>query len=174
MPAAIAVPAIIGAAGIGTQLVGAKMASGAARDAAETQERAAQRAAAMQAQATRDALAAQERAYGHSAGLLAPYAQMGASAMGSLAQGLGLPAVPAGALPMSSLAEPRPVGMGTTPAAAVPRVPRQPTIGADMTGTAIPMNRIERVQMVSPDGEVGFVAPDRVSLYLARGARVVR
>ena len=47
MPAAIAIPLVTGAIGAGAQIFGAAKASGAARDAARTQSRAADRALGM-------------------------------------------------------------------------------------------------------------------------------
>lgn len=56
MPAAIAIPAIIGAAGVGVQAIGAVKASHAARDAATTQSTAADQALSYSQRATDDTL----------------------------------------------------------------------------------------------------------------------
>ena len=73
MPAAIAVPAIIGAAGVGTSLAGAKMASNAAHDASRQQQ-----------DATNRAQAFNERVYADQQRLMNPYQQAGQYALGNL------------------------------------------------------------------------------------------
>jgi hypothetical protein len=74
-PAAIAIPAIIGAAGAGAQLVGAKVASNASKNAAKTQSSAADHA-----------LAVQQQQYQQSRQDFAPYQAAGQQAIGRLGQ----------------------------------------------------------------------------------------
>lgn len=73
MPAAIAIPAIIGAAGAGASLVGAKMGSNAARDAAKLQTDSAAKAQQFT-----------QRAYDDQKAALQPYMQAGQQSLGAL------------------------------------------------------------------------------------------
>lgn len=61
MPAAIAIPLALGAGTATAGIVGAKLSSGAASDAADKQTQAANHAADVQAQSARDALAFQQQ-----------------------------------------------------------------------------------------------------------------
>lgn len=73
MPAAIAIPAIIGAAGVGAQAIGARNASNAAKDAARIQGQSADRAQAFN-----------ERVYGDQQQLMSPYVKAGSDSLARL------------------------------------------------------------------------------------------
>lgn len=70
MPAAVAVPLLVGAGSTAASLVGAKMASGAAKKAAD-----------VQAQSAREAQRFNEQVYGDQKAWLSPYMQMGTDAL---------------------------------------------------------------------------------------------
>lgn len=89
MPAAVAIPAIIGAAGVGTSVATGIMGANAARDAADTQAQAADRAAQLQYQASKDSLDFQKQVYGQTREDQAPYREAGVSALGEINSGLG-------------------------------------------------------------------------------------
>lgn len=75
MPAAIAIPLIIGAASTGAQAYAAKKSSDAAKEAADLQTKAGQKALAMQQRVYQDQVRAQQ-----------PYMDMGVQALGQLGQ----------------------------------------------------------------------------------------
>lgn len=73
MPAALAIPAIIGAAGVGVQAVGAKKASDASKSAAQQQQ-----------QSVTQAQQFNREAFDRQSAALAPYQQAGQQALGNL------------------------------------------------------------------------------------------
>lgn len=90
MPAAVAIPAIIGAAGVGTSIASGAMASNAAEDAANTQASASVHAADLQAQAQKAALQEQKRQFDTGQSNLQPWQQGGLAAYGTLLSGMGI------------------------------------------------------------------------------------
>lgn len=137
MPAAVAIPAIIGAAGVGAQLVGAKMASGASGRAARLQVNSADRAQQFNQQAYAD----QQRA-------MSPYMQAGQQALGGLmsnygGKALSNPYAPQG---MSTQGQPLYGGMSSQP----PEQPQGPPQGASGPPQGAPM---APTQGMAPQGQ---------------------
>jgi hypothetical protein len=90
MPAAIAIPLIMGAT-TGMQLYGAHKQSQAAKGAAKTQTDAANQAMQMQYQLAQQALGVQQQQADRMYSQYAPLAQFGGQTLGALARGVGLP-----------------------------------------------------------------------------------
>jgi len=84
MPAAILVPAIIGAAGVGAQVTGSVLQSKGANKAAKTQ-----------ADAATEALNWEKERYGNAQTRLQPFRDMGNASMNAIAGRLGLPSTSA-------------------------------------------------------------------------------
>jgi hypothetical protein len=169
LPAAIAIPAIIGAAGVGTQLVGAKMGSNAAKNAAQAQ-----------IASTDKAQAFTERAYQDQQRALAPYMQAGQQSLGSLmgqygGKPLQNPYAPSG---MSAQGQPefggmpqgQPQGGGMSLGSAMgqPRPQGQPMQAPPMQAGA-PAGGMVRVK--APTGEVAMMQDGpQLQMALQRGA----
>lgn len=119
MPAAVAVPLIIGAASAGAQVYGAKKASSAAKSAAQTQV-----AAVDKAQAAND------RAYADQKAALAPYQQAGGDSLARLmAQHWGT-ALPQGMSPTGGSS----ATLGASANAFIPRPAPPPQPGQSQGG----------------------------------------
>ena len=164
MPAAIAIPAILGAAGVGTQLVGAKMASSAAKDAAK-----------LQIAATEKAQRFNEQAYADQKTAMAPYQQAGQQSLGALMTRQQTPLaqraqsfVQAARPPMAM--GPRGVPMNTAPQGGMSL--GQAMQGAPPQAPQAPPQAEPTVMMMSPDGESRPVPQSRVQDALSRGARM--
>jgi hypothetical protein len=153
MPAAIAIPAIIGAASAGTALVGAHMQASAAKNAANTQVAASDRAQGFN-----------QQVYNDQRQLMQPYVTNGQTSLAKLmAQHWGgdqaqyMPQQGPGPMPGQqgrSLAAMQGPGMGAPP---------QAGMGGGPT-----------VKMTSPDGsETQDVPREHVPMFLAKGARVI-
>lgn len=159
MPAAIAIPAIIGAAGVGTSIAGAKIAANASRDAARQQQDATNRAQAFNQQIYQD----QQK-------LMNPYTQAGQYALSNLMarQYGGSPnqfaptpgyGAPMGQAPAQGYS-PMLGNMGGAPPPQVPQGPPQVPQG-------------DLVTLQGPDGSTKQVPRAMAPLYLQRGARMV-
>lgn len=164
MPAAILVPALIGAAGAGASIYGAKNGANAARDAAALQVAASDRAQQFN-----------ERAYSDQKQAMNPYMQLGSDAMARYQQKYGgQPAggqrpAPMGA-PPPMVAAPQGQPRGMSPFGAPP--PQGPSMqpGAPPQGQpGEPM-----VLMVGPDGEQKSIPQSNVPQALALGAKQVQ
>lgn len=174
MPAAIAIPAIIGAAGAGAQMYGAHKAAGAARDAANIQSRAADRAQQFN-----------ERVYNENTQRLNPYLQMGSDSLARLfsqhwgtpyqpVQGpAGMPP-PGGAVPRFGAAS----GMPQQPDAAAIRQAIPRTFGGG--GGSLAALQAQGgpqpgglVKLQGPDGSVQAVPAQLADQFIARGAQRV-
>lgn len=172
MPAAVAIPAIIGAAGVGTQIAGAKMASNASK-----------RAADQQVAATREAQAFNQRAYDDQQRALSPYLQAGQQSLGSLmsqysGQPLQNPFAPQG---MNAQGQPQygpmqgPQGMpGPKPglgmkAGGVGGM----SLGAAMGGAQAPQGGGGMVRVQAPTGEMAMLpaGSPQLQMALAKGAK---
>jgi hypothetical protein len=90
MPVATVIPAIIGAAGIGSSIYSGISASNAARNAANTQANSANYAANLSYQASQDALAEQQRQFNTAQEMYRPAATAGTLALNELLAGLGI------------------------------------------------------------------------------------
>lgn len=147
MPAAIAIPLITGAATAGAQVVGAKLASNAAQNAARTQSQAADRALAYQQQ-----LQQQQRQD------FTPYQQAGASAMGQLGRLANAPQpVFNASAPMGQLGLP-------------PQQAPQPPQNFQQAG----QNNQGMVKVQAPDGEIRQYPASAAQMLIARGAKLVQ
>lgn len=165
MPAAVAIPLITTAASVGGTLVGAKMGSNAANNAARTQTDAANRAAQLQYDLGNRSLDFQRQMWETGRNDMMPWMNMGRSALGTLGSRMGLGS--GGGPPMGG-GEPRSVGYGQTPNAAANG--GGSTLGSlGQGGYAGP----QMVQMKAPNGEVRPVPRTMVEHYKARGAQVV-
>lgn len=162
-PAAIAIPAIIGA---GASLVGAKMSSNASQDAAKTQSAAADKA-----------LAAQQQGYQTQRADFSPYLQAGTAALGRLGQTAGtytggMPAPQAPRPGLGQLGTPPP-SMPTT-MSAMPSVPSgqmPPPQGRAMAGMTPPAGGLITVQ--APTGETAKMTQAQAQMAVQKGARIV-
>jgi hypothetical protein len=153
LPAAIAIPAIVGAASAGASVVGAKMQSNAAKKAAQTQ-----------VTASNDALRRYEQ-------INQPYLQAGQSSMNTLGRLMqpGLPYSPQQQQmdargPMSSagpMDQMRPPMMGGGP----------PGGKSPFASAMAPMGDMVKVQ--APDGSVRDVPRQMAQTFLARGGKLV-
>lgn len=91
MPAAIALPMLIGGGiSAATSIAGAKMASGAAKDAAQAQQQAANRALSLQQQMFQQAQSMGQSQNAAAQQSFAPYQQAGGAALNALYARLGL------------------------------------------------------------------------------------
>ena len=99
MPAAIAIPAILGAAGVGASIFGGFKQAGAARESAQLQAESAEQAMRIQTEAQDRALGEQTRQYDLNVGRMQPYMTGGGMAYQDMLRGLGLGS-PEGANPM--------------------------------------------------------------------------
>ncbi len=167
MPAAIAIPAIIGAASAGASVVGAKMSSNAAHDAARMQSQSADKAQAFNQQMWQ----AQQQA-------LAPYQQAGQQSLAALMQRQGGPSLEQRANSYVSAAQngggslgqaPRPVGAGQSLGAMQQGAP----MGAAMPYQG-PAGGPQTVMMVGPDGTQRAVPIAQVQEATRRGAKMVQ
>lgn len=188
MPAAIAIPALIGA---GTQVAGAVMQSKAAKGAAKTQSQAADRAAGVT-----------QRVYDDQRSLMQPYVQAGQSAVTSLGRLMqpGQPYTPrmqqqdARSMPGAPQFDRAiPQSLGALGAGRVDPVSPYSGGGAQgagqvqpWTGQVQPQSQnftgapggpsfggAQMVQLQSPDGEIRSVPAHLEQQFLARGARRV-
>lgn len=89
MPAAVAIPAIIGAAGVGTSVAGAVMGSKASSQAADAQVSASKYAADLQKQSSDEALAFQKQQWETAQKNQQPWIDAGKGALGDLTANLG-------------------------------------------------------------------------------------
>jgi hypothetical protein len=169
MPAAIAVPAIIGAAGVGASLYGASKASGASQEAAR-----------IQSQAANQAQAFNREVYQNQRQITNPYVQAGTESLARLmAQHWGTPYQapqgPQGSPPMQT--QPGPM--------MPPNGPPQGSLGAmqqqgpRLVGSGQSLGAMQQgpqggmVQMQAPDGSVQAVPQHVVAQLEQRGARRV-
>jgi hypothetical protein len=187
MPAAIAIPALIGA---GTQVAGAVMGSKAAKGAAKTQVQAAERAAGVQ-----------QQVYNDQRSLMQPYVQAGQSAVTSLGRLMqpGQPYTPqmqasdARSMPGApSFDRPIPQSLGALGAGRVQPISPYSGGGAQGAGQVQPwtgqvqpqsMNftgsggpsfgGAQMVQLRSPDGEVRAVPAHLAQQFVQRGATLI-
>jgi hypothetical protein len=185
MPAAIAIPAIIGAAGVGAQVVGARNASNAAKDAARIQGQSADRAQAFN-----------ERVYGDQQQLMSPYVKAGSDSLARLmAQHWGTQP-PAGMSPsggssamlsnaargfipqqgpFSGAPQAQPGGGNPNSLAAMQGGGGQqmPPQGAPMPqgGQMPPQGGGQMVKLQGPDGSTRDVPAQLADQFIARGAR---
>lgn len=156
MPAAIAVPLIVGGATAGASIAGAKMASNAAKNAAKTQTAAADRSAQLQYDLGNKSLDMQRQMYEQGRADMAPWRNTGQAALGQLSSRMGL----GGGMSLG----------GGAPAG-------QPPMGGGMTLGGMPQGGYQRpqmVRMVAPTGEQKEVPLAMVSHLEARGARRVQ
>ena len=155
MPAAIAIPAIIGA---GASIGSAAIASRAAGKAANTQSAAAERAAQYQQQMFNQATQYQQQ-------LMAPYLGVGQASASTLGRLMGLqPSAPA-SLPGQGAQMPTAEGLAAIGAAPMPGAPSGPA-GSAMSG--------QPVMMQGSDGSIRLVPPQMVDMLTKRGAHLVR
>lgn len=150
MPAAIAVPAIIGAASTAAQMYGAHKASSAAKQAADQQSASADKAQAFN-----------QQVYNDQRTMMQPYVTGGQSAFGSLLS--GWQAKQPGGAPAPGPA-PRPSAFGQAFGAPQPQqaAPQQPPMG----GGAM-------VSLRAPDGSVQDVPEQLAGQFIAKGAQRV-
>lgn len=170
MPA-VAIPAIIGAAGVGVSAYGANKAAGASKDAARTQAQAADKAQAFNQRAyddTRAALSPYQQAgqfalsnlmarqYGGNFNAYSPPKNYGPEWVAQQQQSMFRAPTPGGHLPMPNMSPQsmptlsNPMGRGPMPG---------PPQGAG-------------VWMVGPDGSRQQVPPGNVQMALAHGAKL--
>lgn len=125
MPAAVAVPLLVGAATTAATVYSAKKSSDAATTAAKIQSDTAAKNAAMYGDAVNKALGFQKDVYADSKAALAPYQQLGAGAATTLGRLLGI------SLPAASAAQPtaQPAPQPTAPVTR-PVGTRQPAAAA--------------------------------------------
>lgn len=190
MPAAIAIPAIIGAVGAGTSLISAKMQSNAAT-----------KAAGIQAASQDKAQQFNQQAYNDQRAALQPYVQGGQDAFsrlmtqhygtGGLSPGMsGTAMMPGSYMAPQQPYRPQPQGPpppGVNPTSGglstVPMGQHAPT-GPPMQGASgppqgagqNPMGQAMPGQMVrlqAPDGSIEAVPADQVQHFLGQGARMV-
>lgn len=183
MPAVIAVPAIMGAAGIGANLIGAKMSSNAAKDAAK-----------LQVAATDKAQGFNERVYGDQKELMKPYVSAGSDSLARLmASHWGTP-LPTGMAPsggnsamLSNAAQmntPRPAGPQYGPQFQPTQPPPgsgmtlgamqaqgQPGAGAPPQGSQTPQGM---VRVKAPTGEIALLPDGSPGLQMALQKGAVR
>jgi hypothetical protein len=176
MPAAIAVPAIVGIGSSVASLVGAKMSSNAS-----------QKAAAQQVAATNKAQAFNQQAYTDQKTALAPYQQMGQQSLGALMARYGQSDPSALASRASGFVQAAQGGGPTRPNLQAGMPPQGQSLGAAMQGG--PMRSVGSgmtlaaqqaqpsqsgmVLMEGPDGTRASVPQANVQKALGRGARVV-
>lgn len=154
MPAAVAVPLIIGAAGVGGTLAAAKMSSNAAKRGAQLQSDATNKAAEFQAKSAADSLAFQKDMWNTSQQNAAPYLQMGRNALGGLNQITGMDG-----------------GGGQRFGSSGPQQQQQPNMwNPAQSGSYVGP---QMVQMKAPDGSVRPVPRAMVPHYQSRGGQVV-
>lgn len=191
MPAAILVPAIIGAASAAGQIYSANRAVGAQKDAAKAQTDATNKAIALQQQAD----AAQQ-------GRLLPYVQAGQNAVTRLSSlltpgsdGSYQPFSSGGGLPQTSATQQpltgAPFGLGSTGAPLVRPDVNGPSPAPSMSGGYTPFTPPSQgpnagstpgmngggpagatVLMIGPDGSQKQIPRDQVSIWLQRGAKL--
>lgn len=159
MPAAIAIPAILGATGVGASIYGAHKAAGAAKDAASQQQQAAQQAQAFNQQIWQ----AQQKA-------LQPYQQAGQQALGNLMQQYGSQTpqdFAARSAGFVNAARMNPYGQPFAPQ----QPQNQPTMSMAQLGGGTGGGF---VTMRAPTGEITQVPNNQVQRLQALGAEVVR
>lgn len=174
--------AIGGLASAGAGIAGAKMQSSAAKKAAETQQRAADQAMAVQRDVYRDQMAMNQ-----------PYVQVGQQAIGTLGRLLG---APEGARFAAPALQPQPIAIpgsgarmsspGSRLGAVMPQMGQGP---APMSGNPMPQGQNTAPQMSqqgpvfggngmirlqAPDGSMGEVPAHLADQFIARGARRVQ
>lgn len=179
MPAALAVPLILGGASAATSIAGAKMASNASKNAANTQSTAADRA-----------LAAQQAGYQQQRQDFAPYQQAGTGAVGRLNNLAGQytggmpnqppPNAPLPASPPPGLGQLGMPGPGMRPQANIvwsgrqqpPQMggPGMPPPGAMSQG---PQGGGSAVRVQAPTGEIAMLTPQQAQMAVQKGARVL-
>ena len=173
MPAAVAVPLALTGGSVASSLIGGKMASSAAKKAAEQQQQAAQEARQYLEPLYQQARAYAEPLYGQALQIaqeqnalgragLQPFASAGTQGMTALSSLLGLPqqamASPSGAAPVNRA--------GMAPAGYLPSAQTMPRTGTLPT-------QAPTVMLRAPNGQTQAVPADHVDFYLARGAQRV-
>jgi hypothetical protein len=177
MPAAVAVPLIIGAASAGAQVYSAKKQAGAARGAAQDQQRAGDRA-----------LAANQAVYQDQRSMMAPWITAGQSSVNTLGRlltpGPGakfasapLPALGPGPFAGGNTAMPRPVMAGGNPLASAMRRGPAPSMAMGgnpqpaMAGQGAPsFQGGSMVTLRAPDGSTQAVPAHLAQQFISRGA----
>lgn len=174
MPAAIAIPAIVGAAGAGASLVGAKMSANASRDAAKLQVQSAEKAQRFTQQTYDDQKAAMQ-----------PYMQAGQQSLGALmARYAGQPLqnrfAPGGGQAAEPFQVPQGGGMpqGGQSLAAVGQMPGGPAQPMPQPhgapSSAMPMQGGGMVRVKAPTGEMAMLPDGSPQLQMALQKGAVR
>jgi hypothetical protein len=167
MPAAIAIPLVLGAATGAANIVGAKMASNASKKAAQTQADAGTKAIQMQQAGQDKAVAALDRSYGQAAGLFDPYRQLGLNALPNV-QRLAGSGYPGGGMP-------QPYQMpGNTPQAMPQGLSRMGQQAPAAMSQPQGLGQSGTVLMRAPNGTTSPVPMAQVEHYKAKGAQVVQ
>lgn len=144
---------------LGLNLIGAKIASNASKNAAKTQVAAGEKAIGIDQQGQRDSLAAVNQGYGQAQQLYAPYMQIGASAVPSLTRLAGSN-YPGAASPY-------------LPPQGAPVAPQGPQPSIATMGMAKPAGE-PTVPMRAPNGQTSQVPASQVEHFKQKGAVVLQ
>lgn len=167
MPAAVAIPLIIGAASTAGTLVAAHMAASASTNAAKTQVGSVAKAQQQLQTGQTNSLNALNSGYGQAESLYNPYVQMGASAMPSL-QRLAGSGYPGYSMPQAGTPQPglNTMGQGMAPS------PSPLYAGSGATPAATAQNGT--VMMRAPNGQTSQVPANLVPHYQQQGATILQ